>query len=98
MHVLKQIGKKEEEKDEADSQDVHEEVHHDSGMIKIAPRLHAAEGVEGTQKRQGRGNKEEEGGAAGGKAGDTKRGGEASQHQQVAAQQRPAAEVEDGEG
>jgi hypothetical protein len=30
--------------------------------------------------------------------GETERRGEAPEHQQIAAQQRPAAEIEDGEG
>jgi hypothetical protein len=91
---LKEIGEEEEEQDEADGQHVHEQQQYDAAMVEIPAGRHAAEGIEHAEHRECRRNDKQQRGAGVGEIREPERGGEAEEYQQIAAKQRPAAEIE----
>src|ERR1035441_528073 len=96
-HALNEIGEEEEEEDEAKNHHVHQEQQDDAAVIEVPARLYAADGFAQAQEGEDRRNGQQRRGARAGKAGQPKGDAEAAEHEQVGAQQRPAAEVEDGE-
>jgi hypothetical protein len=67
---LKDIGEEQKEEDEADSKHIHKEAEYDASVIEAPARLHAADGIEGAEEGEHRGDDEQQGGASVGKAGE----------------------------
>ena len=95
---LKDIGKEEEEQDEANGQHIHEEQQHDAAVVEVPAGLDATQGIEHAEHCEHGGNNEQQRGAGAGEIRQTERSREAPEDQQIAAQQRPPAEIEDSEG
>lgn len=93
-----EIGEEEKEEDEGNGEGVHGEQQDDAEVIHVPPGTDAAHGVQGPQQPEERGNGEQQIGVAAGKAGERKRRSKAAEDEQVGAQQRAAAWLEERGG
>jgi hypothetical protein len=92
------VGIKQEEQHQRDRKQVHVEAKHHAAVVKTPAVLHATDGIRGASQTAKGGQQEPERRAEMGETGDERRKGEAPEDDEVAAEQRADARIEERMG
>jgi hypothetical protein len=94
---LKEIREKQEEEDEAYGEQIHKQAKDYAGVVEVSLRAQAADGFKAAVESEDGRNDQQQRAASAGKSRERKRCGKAAEDEDVTAQKRPAAKVEDSE-